>query len=198
MKKERSHVVKNEQDIDDLPYEMEYIPRTSINAEIGILKSEKENVIKELVVLKGDHQKLILQMQHKQREINNLQVNERKYTANIKNVIEELNDLKKRYESEKFKQNENVKTISNLTREKKLLTSQISQLISTHQVAMKSVKQKTASEKSCNSEEEYEVEFISDHKIVRNKRKFLVRWKGFSPKHDCWVKEDDLNCPLIL
>ena len=29
-------------------------------------------------------------------------------------------------------------------------------------------------------------------------KEFLVRWKGFGPEHDCWVKEADIKCKTLI
>lgn len=44
----------------------------------------------------------------------------------------------------------------------------------------------------------YEVERLLDHKMQKNKRLFLVRWKGFDKEHDTWEPESNLNCPAVL
>ena len=38
---------------------------------------------------------------------------------------------------------------------------------------------------------EYEVEEILDHKLVRGKKKFLIRWKGYSD--NTWEPEENLE-----
>jgi hypothetical protein len=49
------------------------------------------------------------------------------------------------------------------------------------------------------SEEEYELERILNHRQRKGKTQFFVRWKGFTPTHDCWINEDDMgNCQHIL
>lgn len=50
----------------------------------------------------------------------------------------------------------------------------------------------------CYRNSEFEVESIHAHKVVRGKEMFLIRWKYFDFTEDCWVKKEDLNCPLIL
>lgn len=45
---------------------------------------------------------------------------------------------------------------------------------------------------------EYEVEKILKHTKKGHKMRYLIRWKGFSPDHDTWQEENDLNCPDIL
>lgn len=44
----------------------------------------------------------------------------------------------------------------------------------------------------------YEVEALLDHKCEKSTWFFLVRWKGFSTKHDEWVEESGLNCSKML
>ena len=48
-----------------------------------------------------------------------------------------------------------------------------------------------------DEKEDYEVESIVDDTGSRaaGTKKYLVRWKGWGPEHDEWVKLDDLNCP---
>lgn len=47
--------------------------------------------------------------------------------------------------------------------------------------------------------EEFEVESILNHKNNRKGLRFLVRWKGYGPKHDLWIEESCLsNCPHLL
>lgn len=48
--------------------------------------------------------------------------------------------------------------------------------------------------KDDNSEydDEYEVEKIIKHRVVRGRKQYLIRWKDYSPIHDSWYNEDDL------
>jgi hypothetical protein len=47
-------------------------------------------------------------------------------------------------------------------------------------------------------EEEYEVEDIIDHKTVRGKLQYLIRWKGYDADNDTWEPESTVNCPEII
>ncbi|KAJ6634776.1 Chromobox protein like 3 [Pseudolycoriella hygida] len=49
-----------------------------------------------------------------------------------------------------------------------------------------------------NGDEEYEVEDIVDHKIVRGKTSFLIRWKNYDSSGDTWEPESSLSCPEII
>jgi hypothetical protein len=40
---------------------------------------------------------------------------------------------------------------------------------------------------------EFEVEEVLDVREVKGKKEYLVRWKGYTPRHDKWVKEADMN-----
>ena len=41
------------------------------------------------------------------------------------------------------------------------------------------------------------VDHIRDHKIVRRKCQFLVHWEGYEDSHDSWVKEEDIDGELV-
>ncbi|GAB0095381.1 hypothetical protein DMENIID0001_107570 [Sergentomyia squamirostris] len=49
-----------------------------------------------------------------------------------------------------------------------------------------------------DEEEEYEVEDIVDHKVVRGKTSYRIRWKGWSEDDDTWEGEETLSCPDIV
>lgn len=49
-----------------------------------------------------------------------------------------------------------------------------------------------------NGDEEFEVEDIVDHKIVRGKTSFLIRWKNYDSSGDTWEPESGLSCPEII
>ena len=42
-------------------------------------------------------------------------------------------------------------------------------------------------------EEEFEVEKILNKKMVREKEKFLVRWKGYMVEKDTWKNKENLK-----
>jgi Chromo (CHRromatin Organisation MOdifier) domain len=47
-------------------------------------------------------------------------------------------------------------------------------------------------------EPEWEVEQILDHQQIQNKTQYLIRWKDYSPTHDSWEAESDINAPILL
>jgi len=44
----------------------------------------------------------------------------------------------------------------------------------------------------------YEVEEIVNHKVVRGKEHYLIRWKGYSMNHMQWLPLSELSCPRLL
>ena len=44
-----------------------------------------------------------------------------------------------------------------------------------------------------DSEEEYEISTIKEHRSYRNKMQYLVGWKGFDALEDMWLTEDELH-----
>ena len=47
--------------------------------------------------------------------------------------------------------------------------------------------------------EEYEVERILQHRELRGKTQYLIRWKGYDQSEDMWLDEQDLgNAPDLL
>ena len=40
---------------------------------------------------------------------------------------------------------------------------------------------------------EWELERIVDHRTKRSGTEYLVRWKGFGPQYDAWMKQDELE-----
>ena len=43
----------------------------------------------------------------------------------------------------------------------------------------------------------YDVEKILDHRGTKNNKEFLVRWKGYDPDEDSWIKEKDVTQSAI-
>lgn len=201
VKSERSSLVKTEKEIDEIPYETDIIPSTIVSAQIDALKKEKEKIIRELVMIKGENQKLALQLQQKQRQLdqisNSSSLNAQKLTDNIHSLTDNVKDLKRQLEAEKMDHATDTKKNTDLLKDKKMLLAQIDELQS---IISKCQKKSLKNNENNNTEDEreYEVEDILDHKILKRERKFLVAWKGFSRKDDTWEREKNLKCPDIL
>jgi hypothetical protein len=54
------------------------------------------------------------------------------------------------------------------------------------------------SESEDEADVEYTVEAILDHRTVRKRRQFLIKWKGYSVTEASWENEDQLSCPDLL
>ncbi|XP_063782984.1 histone-lysine N-methyltransferase SUV39H2 [Pseudophryne corroboree] len=44
----------------------------------------------------------------------------------------------------------------------------------------------------------YEVEYLCDHKIVKGAEYFLVKWKGWPESNNTWEPKENLKCPTLL
>jgi len=53
-------------------------------------------------------------------------------------------------------------------------------------------------EEEDDGEGDYSVEKIIDKKFYRGKAKYLLRWQGYGPEEDSWVKEEDCQCPELI
>lgn len=204
IKHERAPTVKKESDIDDVPFESSTVlcgPKSNTNQQeirITALKEEKEQLIKNLIETKQENQKLYMDIKCKEQTIavyddqivqKEKQISELTHKYQVAILAQE--DQKSRSEEEITKQKE---IVIQLTRENKTSQAKIKQLMAT--TCSQNVQKTVDSDEE--SEAEYEVAAILDHNIKRNKRLFLIRWKNFSPTHDSWEKEDNLNCPKIL
>jgi len=63
-------------------------------------------------------------------------------------------------------------------------------------------KRATANQKSLAEEEnvgdDYEVEEIINHKVVKDETLYLVRWKGYASTQNTWEPESSLSCPALI
>jgi len=48
------------------------------------------------------------------------------------------------------------------------------------------------------TDEIFQVERLLNVREVRGKRQFLVRWRGYSEKHDSWSDETDILDPSLI
>lgn len=74
---------------------------------------------------------------------------------------------------------ESQNTIESLQNENKELIAQIEQLKQREKI-------------------NYAVEDIIDDKIVKKKKYYLVRWRGYGEADDTWEPKTNLNCPYLL
>lgn len=214
VKQEREAIVKTENEIDENLFVTEAVPCLSVGSQIDQLKSDKTKIIQELVGIKDENQKLHFEIQQKIDELQKLNtqrlIDDRSAKQKIQLLERELNEWKQKYAIEVENQNKNDAMISKLNRENFVMMAKLQQLqqsmndtAASHNFNGKNkpidnkIKQQTEEEEN-ESDSEFEVESLRDHKMVKGKRLFLVRWKNFSSKYDTWESEKNLHCPKIL
>lgn len=45
---------------------------------------------------------------------------------------------------------------------------------------------------------EFEVEEVLDRRVNNGNVEYLLKWKGFTSRHNWWVIENDVNCPELI
>lgn len=183
--------IKEENDpfviIDVPPTTNDIVP--SHSDKVKQLTEEKSKIIDELLTLKADNQKMFYDLKLKQQEIDSLK-------AEAKSMKIQFETLEK---NGNFAQNQ----VTQLKLELKKSLAHIEQLENINKENIPVINEcnndvTDNSSNDSNASQVYEVQKILNHRVVRGKRLFFIRWKGFDENEDSWVKEKDLNCPELL
>lgn len=176
IKRERPPMVKQEKETSPFEVSEVYVgPKNDaaqadcdLQSKIALLSQEKSKLIEELIATKTENQKLYIDVKAKDQMIAS-QLSEKDRLTN--------------------ESSEQQKIILNLNREKCTLQAKIKQLMANASAHY------TSDEHEIETAEEFEVEKVLDHKM---ERMFFIRWKNYSPQHDSWERESNLNCSKIL
>lgn len=202
MKEERIPEVKNEIEMDEMPFEMEVIPLASENAQLERAKQEKTNLIKQLIVLKTDNQTLQLKVHNQQRDIEEKKAASKNMSENAQITL----TLKHELDQQKTEATKNAEIAQNYKRELDRIKADLSNITKMFSALQQdknalSTQVKQLQEAAANdlvapsdsdSGSEYEVECIIDHETRKKRRRFLVQWKN------SWVNEKNMHCPKLL
>lgn len=161
-------------------------------------QEEKQTLINKIVSLKTENQQLAFQLRSEQSEKTSLKSEMQKMARQINTQSTEITTLRSKLSDESAKYTEmksqNEMKISDLMRKNDVLDARNKQL-------QKGVNQQAVAEKQKvdeNDDEVYEVDKLLNHTTENGVRFYLVRWKGYSMRHDTWEKESNLDCPKIL
>lgn len=146
---------------------------------INTLQTEKRDLISMLSIQKEENQHLMNELEEAKQRSEKLLTETLDLKTEKMNVITMLSALKEdnHYLTTKLEDvNQKSKQTSNENIELKSKVEQLNSQING----------------------EFEVEKLLKHKKSKGEQCFLVRWKGYSSEHDCWVPQKNLMCPDIL
>lgn len=142
--------------------------------------NEKQELINNIVRLKSENQKCILDLKKSEEKLEILAVANRELEEKCHAITAENDssqeDLKKTADK--------LETMAIVNRELEEKCRAI-------------IDENKSNHEETDEGNYHEVECLLRDKIVQ-KRAYLVRWKGFDSSHDSWILESDLNCPKLL
>lgn len=172
---------------------------------VATWQEEKESMVNKIVALKAENQRNLLTLKKaqaahdlvllsKQQMEQTISKTEASFSMQLNELKLQLSNAKKELLELKLS---TEKTISELKRDKQMLTARVKQFQAGMQ--QKASFENSNSQYNSDSEDDlFEVESIMDHRNSKSGRQYLIRWKGYGQSHDTWEKEANLTCPQIL
>lgn len=160
---------------------------------------EKKSFIDKISALKSENQQLLFDLKKTQKVSKSFADEnrslKRKLVESENNHLNRLKHLENKLSKSDAAQKKNddqLKQISELTRERDSFRAQFKQL-------QNGFAQQSAAKEPNEAidDEQYEVECLLEDESIRTRR-FFVSWKGYDSSSNSWVYEKDLNCPRLL
>lgn len=143
-----------------------------LQQKIGSLRKEKDGVIAQLIAIKSENQRMFFNQKEMEKDL----AQRNQVVTDLQRQVEEekgkINDLKSANEKNQFDSSSRIALLENEIKELKVTISRL---------------------RSESGSNQYEVEKILKHKIVKKQRWFFIRWKGFTAQHDSWEPEKNLQ-----
>lgn len=116
----------------------------------------------------------------------------------LQKVIGELKSFNSQLNRQNLQLNADLNVLKTESQKFKSQCSQLGKENIKLKADLKKLEKSTARTASVETDKEFDVEQLLDHKIKNGEQYFLVKWKGYASKYNSWEKRSSLSCPRLL